>query len=185
MTILLSRMTMKDPDLNPDATPRLSKRTGLGTEHDSIDGSLDSWCTMTVNQATQCHFRLGTITSMRVVPLFVRIIWLCHISSLTNRPEPLSQQLTSRYIIQIRLPVTESANNWMLRLGGRQLSQMFTLCNLNACNVFAKNLQHRGYSANWPGTRLEIERTYIPLFNWLSAYTSSQSFCFSFQRQQR
>ena len=35
-------MTMKDPDLNPDATPRLSKRMGLGTEHDSIDGSLDS-----------------------------------------------------------------------------------------------------------------------------------------------
>lgn len=28
--------------LNPDATPRLSKRTGLGTERDSIDGSLDS-----------------------------------------------------------------------------------------------------------------------------------------------
>ena len=42
MTIRLSRMTMKDPDLNPDATPRLSKRMGLGTEHDSIDGSLDS-----------------------------------------------------------------------------------------------------------------------------------------------
>lgn len=32
MTILLSRMTMKDPDLNPDATPR-SKPTGLGTAH--------------------------------------------------------------------------------------------------------------------------------------------------------
>lgn len=72
--------------LNPYATPRLSKRTGLETEHDSIDGSLDSWCRMTVNQAAQCHFRLGT-NSMR----FVQSTFHC-LRALSDcailRPEP-------------------------------------------------------------------------------------------------